>query len=241
MKQQIVSEYRKLRTTRTVWGVLAGMLALTALGVGGVLWDATRAGTLEGLPFITVPMGITWGFVLILGLRSFTDEFRFGSIVPTLLASPDRRRVLAAKLLLNAGAAVVFALSAALLSFAIGLAWFAVEGAAIHVAIGSLAVWAGKLLAINLLWSAIGVGVGLAVRHQVAAIAGSLVAILVGENIVAALLPAIAKILPGGAAASLAGLQGAALTPLEGGIVLSIWAAGSVALGSLLMERRDIA
>ena len=63
-----------------------------------MLWDATRRGHAGGPPFLTVPMGIAWAFVLILGLRSFTDEFRFGSIVPTLLANPDRRRVLVAKL-----------------------------------------------------------------------------------------------------------------------------------------------
>ena len=241
MRRQMVSEFRKLRTTRTAWGLLAGLLALVAIGVGGVLWEATRAGELTGLPFLGVPMGIAWAFVLILGLRSFTDEFRFGSIVPTLLADPDRRRVLAAKLLVNVGAALVFALSAAVLSFAIGLVWFAVEGASVQVGLGSLAAWVGKLLVVNVLWSAIGVGVGLVVRHQVAAIAGTLVAVLVGENIVGALVPAIAKVLPGEAAASIAGLPGAALTPIVGALVLAIWAVGSLAFGSVLMERRDIA
>ena len=87
----------------------------------------------------------------------------------------------------------------------------------------------------------IGVGVGLAVRHQVAAIAGTLVAILVGENIVGGLVPAIAKFLPGQAAASIAGIQGAAWTPFVGAVVLTIWAAGAVSVGSMLMDRRDIA
>jgi hypothetical protein len=241
MKRQIVSEFRKLWTTRAAWGLLAGLLALTGVGVVGVLVDATRTRALAGMPFLSVPMGISWAFVLIMGLRSFTDEFRHGSIVPTLLASPDRRRVLAAKLAVTAGAAVVFALMSAALAFAIGLPWLVANGVPIDEAIGSLAAWFGKLLLIDVLWSAIGVSVGLAVRHQVAAIAGSLVAVLVGENILSGVVPPLAKALPAEAAASIAGLHGAPLTPLVGAVVLSIWAAGLVGLGSVLMDRRDIA
>ena len=84
-------------------------------------------------------------------------------------------------------------------------------------------------------------GVGLAVRHQVAAIAGTLVAILVGENILSGFLPMIATFLPGQATGSVAGLQGAPLTPLVGAIVLAAWAWAAVTLGSVLMERRDVA
>jgi ABC-2 type transport system permease protein len=240
MKRQIVSEFRKLRTTRTAWGLLAGLLALTAVGVVALFLDAARSGS-GGFFFLSVPMAAAWAFVLILGLRSFTDEFRHGSIVPTLLADPHRRRVLAAKLLVTAGAAVVFALAAAGLSLAIGVPWLVAKGVAIEVPIGPLAVWFVKLLFINVLWSAIGVGVGLAVRHQVAAIAGTLVAVLVGENIVSGIAPLVAKALPAQATASVVGLGGAPLTPILGAVVLATWTAGLVALGSVKMERRDVA
>jgi hypothetical protein len=139
---------------------LAGLLALTAVGVVALLWNTGRS-VAGGLFFLSVPMAVAWAFVLILGLRSFTDEFRHGSIVPTLLASPHRRRVLAAKLVVTVGAAVVFALAAAGLSLAIGLPWLIARDMAIEAPIGPLAVWFAKLLLINVLWSAIGVGVGL--------------------------------------------------------------------------------
>ena len=42
MKQQIVSEFRKLRTTRSAWGLLAGSLGLVALGVVAVLWESNH-------------------------------------------------------------------------------------------------------------------------------------------------------------------------------------------------------
>ncbi|MFL5766510.1 MAG: hypothetical protein ACJ758_01535 [Actinomycetota bacterium] len=238
MRQQLVSEFRKLWTTWTAWGLLIALLAVTAMGVVGVLLGK---GPVPGLPFLNVPMGIAWAFVLILGLRSFTDEFRHGSIVPTLLADPDRRRVLFAKVSVTAGAAVVFALAAAALSFAIGLAWFAVKGYPISIGVGSVGVWLVKLLLIDVLWSAIGVGVGLAVRHQVAAIAGTLVAVLVGENILAGFVPAIEKVLPGAASSSLAGLEGAPFGPVAGAAILAAWTIAFLTTGSVLMERRDVA
>ena len=59
-------------------------------------------------------------FVLILGIRSFTDEFRHGSVVPTFLATPERRRVLVAKFVVIAGTAAAFTIAS--LSFGTGLA-----------------------------------------------------------------------------------------------------------------------
>jgi ABC-2 type transport system permease protein len=243
MKNQIVSEYRKLTTTRTAWGLLVGLLALVAVGVVGVMWDAGPAALAAPLgagPFLSVALGVTWAFVMILGLRSFTDEFRYGSIVPTLLADPERRRVLAAKLVVTAGAATVFALAAAALSLAIGATWLVIEGVAIEVALGPLAVWFGKLLLVNVLWSAIGVGVGLAVRHQVAAIVGSLVGVLIVENLLAGLAPAIGGYLPGEASAAVVGISGALLAPVAGAVVLAAWAAAAVGVGGVL-ARHDIA
>jgi ABC-2 type transport system permease protein len=244
MNDQIVSEYRKLRTTRSALALLAGSLGLIGLGVVGVLWDATPASLavpLATLPILRVPLAVTWVFVMILGLRSFTDEFRNGSIVPTLLADPDRRRVLRAKLVAAAGTAVVFTFAAAALTFAIGLPWLAAKGIAFDIAIGPLAVWFGKLLLIDLLWSAIGVGVGLAVRHQVAAIVGSLVVVTIVENLLGGLAPSLARYFPTAASWSIAGFESAYQSPVVGAAVLAAWAAAAIGLGAALMERRDIA
>ncbi len=243
MKNQIVSEYRKLLTTRTGWGLLVGLLALVAVGVVGVMVDATPAALAAPLsagPFLSVPLGVTWVFVMILGLRSFTDEFRHGSIVPTLLADPQRRRVLAAKLVVAAGAATVFAIAAASLSLVIGATWLVIEGVTIEVALWPLAVWFGKLLLVNLLWSAIGVGVGLAVRHQVAAIVGSIVSVLIVENLLFGIIPGIGGYLPGQASAAVAGITGAVLAPIAGAMVLAAWALVAVGVGAVLGQR-DIA
>ena len=116
MRNQIVSEMRKLRTTRSGWGLLVGSSGLVGFGVVGVLWESTTANLtapLAAQSVTHVALSVTWLFVLILGLRSFTDEFRNGSIVPTLLADPHRRQVLWAKLIAMAAAAAVFTVAAA--------------------------------------------------------------------------------------------------------------------------------
>jgi ABC-2 type transport system permease protein len=244
MKQQVVSEFRKLRTTRSAWSLLAGSLALVALGVVGVLWESDRvslAAPVAAQPMVHVALSLTWVFVLILGVRSFTDEFRNGSIVPTLLADPDRRRVLAAKLVATGAAAVLFTLAAAGLTLAIGLPWLAAKGVAIEVAVGPLAVWLGKLLLIDIAFAVIGVGVGSAVRHQVAAIVGSLVAVTIVETLMDAVAPAVARYLPAAGAWSVAGIDGAFMRPIGGALVLGAWAIGAVGVGASLMRRRDIA
>lgn len=244
MRNQIVSEFRKLSTTRSAWGLLAGLLGLIGFGVVGGLWQASSASLAVPVAsqiMLRVPMAVTWVFVMILGLRSFTDEFRNGSIVPTLLASPDRRRVLGAKLAAMASIAVTFTIAAATLTLAIGLPWLAAKHVAVDIAIGPLAVWFAKLLLIDLLWSAIGVGVGLAVRHQVAAIVGSLLFVTIVENLLVGLAPSLARFFPTAAVWSIAGFEGAFMSPVAGATILATWALAAIALGAAVMQRRDIA
>ena len=58
-------------------------------------------------------MGLVPAFVLVLGIRSYTDEARHGSVVPTLLSTAVRLRVVGAKAVVVGGAALVFAVAAA--------------------------------------------------------------------------------------------------------------------------------
>jgi ABC-type transport system involved in multi-copper enzyme maturation permease subunit len=244
MKAQIISELRKLRTTRTTWTVLAALLALLAFGIGGVMWhpgDISLTVPLVHQPFLNLPMSVASVFVLILGLRSFTDEFRHRSIVPTLLATPDRRRVLAAKLVAMGVVAVVFAAASTALSLAIGIPWLVAKGIAVGFSFGSFALWFGELLLTCLLWASVGVGVGLAVRHQVAAIVGSILWITVGENLLGGIVPKIARFLPSSAGQAIGSIGGNVLSPAAGALMLAAWAAAAVVIGAAIMERRDIA
>jgi ABC-type transport system involved in multi-copper enzyme maturation permease subunit len=244
MKRQIASEFRKLMTTRSVYAMLAALLAVVTLGVVAIVAEggSTRALPIEQQPFLHVALTIAPLFGLLLGLRSFTDEFRFGSIVPTLLASPKRGRVLGAKVVTVAVGAVGLTLAAVVVSIALGTALLIGKGVGIAWSMGALTTIVVRLLGASAVWGAIGVGLGLAVRHQVAAIAGTLIWLLAAEGILSGLVPDVARFFPGAAGLAFVGINPAdVLTPVLGALVLSCYAVLAVTGGAVLMQRRDIA
>ena len=245
MRNQIASEFRKLTTTRSIYAMLAGLIVIVGLGVVATTTDGEPGSLLAPLEhqvFFNVSLTIAPLFGLLLGLRSFTDEFRYGSILPTLLASPVRRRVLGAKLVATAGGGVALSLAAVAISIAVGVSILVIKGIDVTWSPGALAVIVGRLVAATVLWTAIGVGLGLAVKHQVAAIAGTLVWLLAAEGILSGLVPNVAKYFPGAAGFAIVGINPAELlTPSLGAALLAGYALVAVATGAILMRRRDIA
>lgn len=180
-------------------------------------------------------------FALLLGLRSFTDEFRHGQVVPTLLASPNRERVLGAKLVTTAAGGVAFAAAATALAFAVGVPLLMARGVEITWSAATLGQMVGRLLGATVVWTAIGVGLGLAVRHQVAAIAGALIWMLAGETILSAFLPGIAPYFPGSAGSAIVGVNAEnLLAPGLAAAVLAGWALVVTLAGGVVMHRRDV-
>ena len=246
MNDVIRSEFRKLRTTRTAFALLAGAVVLTGLALWGALGSATHVELAAGL---SSPYGyagvliIVALFVLVFAIRSYTDEVRHGSIVPTFLATPNRLRVLAAKGVVAAVGAAVFAVAA--LGAGIGvIAWYlAAHGFGVSAAVGTLAGLVGRGILIAVLWSAIGLSIGVVVRHQVAAIVGTLAWLFVAENIVGSLAPSVGHWLPASAAGTAAGISNPdpLMTPLVGMLVLAGWAAGAIGLAAIAITRRDVA
>jgi ABC-2 type transport system permease protein len=241
---QIASEVRKLTTTRSIYAMLGGLAAIVGIGVVAIVTEtgpSDLAAPLERQAFLHVSLTIAPLFGLLLGLRSFTDEFRYGSIVPTLLASPDRRRVLGAKLVATAGGGIALTLAAAAISIGVGVPLLMAKGIEITWSASSMAEVVGRLFAATVLWTAFGVGVGLAVKHQVAAIAGALVWLLAAEGIFSGLVPNVAKYFPGAAGFAIVGINPAdLLTPAVGALLLGGYAVAAVAAGAVLMLRRDI-
>ena len=244
MRNQIASEFRKLATTRSIYAMLVGLAAVVALGVVAIVTDGRSADLLAPLQrqaFLHASLTIVPLLGLLFGLRSFTDEFRYGSIVPTLLASPARRRVLGAKLVATAGGGVALSLAAVAITVAVGVPLLITKGVEITWSTGALAIVVGRLIAATVLWTAIGVGLGLAVRHQVAAIAGALVWLLAAEGIFSGLVPDVAMYFPGAAGFAIVGINAAdLLTPSLGAVLLGGYALAAVATGAVLMQRRAI-
>lgn len=246
MKDQIASEIRKLTTTRSAYWLLAGLalvVAFTSASVVGADQMTTNLDApLQRQPFLVFPLTVTTVFTMILGIRSFTDEFRHGSIVPTFLASPDRRRVLGAKLVAVAAASVVYAVAAFGTAIAVGSVGLAIQGGDLTWSTGTLGTMGGYLVVASVLWAGIGVGVGLAVRHQLAAIVGMFVWSLVVESALGALVPDVARFLPDAAGSAIVGVDAAnLLAPGIAVAVLAGWAVLATVVGGRLMQRRDVA
>jgi ABC-2 type transport system permease protein len=242
------SELLKQRTTRTSITLLAWMVGLVVLVVAlHVL--SFRAGKLaeydNQLRILGLGTTIAALFAALLGGLSMTTEFRYGTIRPTMLVTPRRERVLAAKLGASAlgGAAVgIVAEGLTAAGEAIGLG---VRG--IHVELGTgdyLQLLAGGALA-GALFAAIGVGVGALVRNQAATVAGFAVWLLFLEPILLGDVASAAKYAPEAAAGGVAGaiqsqIGDALVAPALGALLLALYAAAAAVAGSIAIARRDV-
>lgn len=244
MRALLRAELIKLTTTRTALGLVVGASVVAGLGAFSTITSAKPEDLARPVHdqhfFMLASINLAL-FALILGVRSFTDEFRHGSIVPTVLAAPDRSRVVLAKVATTGAAGAVLAgvAQAAMLILAVPL----IEAKAAHLAFEATDVVAvGGLMMAGALWTAIGVAVGALVRHQVAAVVGALVWVLAVENLGAGLLGDAARFLPGQAAHALAQASqvGSLLAPAAGGVVLVAYVLVTAVAATVRMARTDI-
>jgi hypothetical protein len=150
-----------------------------------------------------------------MGVIVASGEFRHGTATPTYLATPNRARVLASKMMVAAGAGVVFGIVASGVATGVGFAFIASKGFHSVVPASTLLRYgAGSALACGL-FGAAGVALGSLVRNQVAAIVGVFAWGFVVENILAGVFPDQARYLPYTAAIMLGGRapRGAAVLP----------------------------
>lgn len=228
MTALVASEWRKLRSVRALWGYLAAVVLFAGIGAAGTVGSATAAdrardsfsADLAGLASLAALVALVLGIVVV------TGEFRHGTITPTFLATPQRERVLAAKLVFAVLGATALALLALAVVVVVALPWLLALGdsAALDVA---TAESAGRAILGSVLWAALGLAVGAVVHGQVAALIGTLLWILVVENLLVALLgvldlDAVSDVLPNAALT--------AVLEAEADDVLSFWPALAIAL-----------
>jgi ABC-2 type transport system permease protein len=246
--RQLRSELLKQRTTRTTVTLLAWMLVLIVLIVS---LHAFSLNTQTLRVARNQPKVFGWGttigalFASLLGAISVTGEIRTGTIRPTLLATPNRTRVIAAKALAAGLAGALVGLLAEALVAAIASASFAARG--IHIALGGgdFAQMLAGGAAAAALWATVGTGAGALIRNQVGAVAGLCVWLLLIETVLAGNVPSAGKFAPGASAGALAGMlpnmtSTSLLAPALGLLLLAVYAAITSAAGVIATERRDV-
>jgi ABC-2 type transport system permease protein len=245
MTRLVRAEFTKLRTTRLVYGLAAAMAAFAVLTVAANILDRQGAPPLSADNFpmlVGGPVTLLSGAALLLGILGMTGEFRHQTVTQAFLVTPDRGRVVAAKLIAYPLAGIALALATLALTAAVAAGWLAAKGitpSLLDVRLGRVLL--GAVLAAGLC-GLVGVGVGALVRNQVAALVGTLVWVLVVEGLLMSLLnaPSLGKWLPSAAAAALTNPGGAQLSRLAGTLLLAAYALVLAAAGTRLVVRRDI-
>lgn len=244
MKPLLEAELIKLVSTRTAYWLLAGAVAVVALGTFSTIAGmdgSDLSGPLHTKTFFLLASINTAMFTLVLGIRAFTDEFRHGTIISTVLGSPMRWRVVAAKAIVSAGAAAIVGAAGQVAMVALAMLLSSTKGGSLTVTASDRWAIAG-LLAATAAWAVVGVGVGAVVRHQVPAIVGGLIWILVIENLGAGLLRDTGRYLPGQAAHALAhaAQAGDLLSLPAAALVLGGYAALILASATAAIAYRDV-
>lgn len=169
---------------------------------------------------------------LIGGILVMAGEATHGTITQTLLVTPLRERVFAAKVVIGAALGLALAVVAELLTIVIA-------GADLHNARGVLL---GILVAAPLA-GALGVGVGAIFEGQGTAITVSLVWLLLGENFATLLRGDTEKYSPARSFGSLvSGVEhgDGVLGMAGGGAMAALWALAFLLAGVLVLKGRDI-
>jgi len=241
MSSLVSAEFLKLRTTRTAYGFLAAIVLLT-LGVVAANSANVDLSTKEDLEEALSGAGIAAALLLVLGIVATTGEHRHGTITSSLLASPDRRRLVGAKVIAYLLTGALLGIAAVLATFAVAVPWLSARDAPLDLLdAGDYLGLFVEGVAVSALSGAVGVGIGAIVRNQVAAVVGTLVYLFVLEPVIGVISSDVAAYTIGGSQSALtAAPVEDALDPLAGGLVLAAWALGLSLAGAELEERRDV-
>jgi ABC-2 type transport system permease protein len=246
MKAAIRAEIKKVFTTRSIYGLLLAGLVLeivaTIVGVSTVK-AAEIPARFEEMPFLTFGPSNVGLLMVLLGIRAFGDEFAHRTITSTLLADPDRNRILAAKAIVYGSLAAVFTIVAEAVMIPAVVAVLDARDLAVTMDVGIVAGLVGRSLAATMLWALIGVSAGSVVRNRVAMLVGTVIWLLIAETALRGLLPSVGRFLPGEFARALTQTSATAaqmLEPLAAGVALAGFAA-MVFAGGVISLRRDVA
>jgi hypothetical protein len=244
------AELLKLRTTRMFYGNVLAALAFVPLSLTISILTAGEPGgspaldTDEGLRHVMSAASSGTIVVLIIGILVTAGEFRHHTATSTFLVSPDRTRVVGAKLIASTIVGGVLGVAAVVLTLAIGWPWLAardVDVAVLGADVGPVLLGA---IAATALYAPVGVGLGSLVRNQTAAIVVAMVWVMIVEGLVVSFVPDVGRWLPGGAVAALTGVAtyDGGLLPMWGAaLVFTGYGLAFAALGLRFAMHRDVA
>jgi ABC-2 type transport system permease protein len=187
------AELLKLRTTRTFVALVGAALALSLLVVVLVSLIGDNFTRDEVRELFTADF--TGLFIILLGVMGMAGEWRHRTITSTILAAPDRLRLLGAKMLAYAAAGALLSLIVTLTIMLVATIILSARGEETAAFSDALDVLWRNLLVAGLV-GALGVGIGGLIRNQVVAIVGVLFVAFVLEPTLIGLAPDVGRFGP---------------------------------------------
>jgi len=237
MTSLLHAELLKLRTTRTFVAVVgtAAALSLILVALGASLdvgKDPHALFTNNSITYI----------IVLLGAIGMTGEWRHRTITGSVLAAPDRLRLLAAKAISYSVAGVVLSLLVTVATMLVGTLILAGRGEE-TLGAGGLADVLWRNLAVAALLGPLGVAFGALIRNQIVTVVGLIATAAVLEPAISQVAPDVGRFGPlaGAPGGVLGGVDaGALLAPGLAVVVLIGWAVLVFAAAALRLDRRDL-
>lgn len=245
MNKLIRSEWIKLRSLRTTW-MLAILSVITAIAITAVATGTAKEGmsSFERLDLMLTPAPLLSRlFILVLGILAFANEYRYGTIVPTLAAAPIRAELLGAKLIVLGSFGLVLGAVITLFSIVTGLTVLSLLGQPVSILEGEIPRAIAGTIPFYGICAVLGVGAGVLLRQPTIAIGVLIPWALFAEQALGAFLPNLVRYLPFSAGAQLYAVttQGEPLDAGVGAALFLTWTTVVVVMGALLFQRRDVA
>lgn len=266
MTLALKSEFRKFFTTRLWWGMAIAMVlagaALAGLfgalvqpggGLGGGMDNGARPTKLDPTQIANnvYSSGISFGYLLTLaiGVLVIGAEYRHKTITGTFLATPRRLKAMSAKVVSLLGIGGFYGILFVLASALVGGLVLSARGFEAFPSAEVYRTLALVLLVLGL-WALIGLGAGILIPNQVAALLITIGLAWIVEPIAGLLLSSqewgadVAKYLPSQATSAILQTESTPgahqLSWWAGVLTLAVYAAVLAGVGSWLTIRRDI-
>ena len=215
------AELLKLCWTRATWALVAAAVLLAALRVGLILAGVGRIGSAAGgsVDLTLAVLGASLSGVLVialLGVIVVTREFHSATWTSTLLVTPNRARVLAAKFLAAGLAGVLIGVLLLATAAGVGLVFGQIR---LTMSTALLQLVAGGLV-YAACWGWFGAAIGALIRNQTIALLVPPVWMLIETLLPSYGLHRLVPFTPGGVSSALAGGDLAGALPAWGAVLV---------------------
>ena len=232
MTALLQAELLKLRTTRTFAAVVASAaaLSLTLVVLGAALGKETKAHALFTNSAITC-------IIVILGAIAMTGEWRHRTITGSVLAAPNRVRLLAAKAISYSVAGIALSIIVTVPTIIVGELVLSGRGLS-TLGAGGIADVLWRNLAVAAL---LGVCVGALIRNQIVTVIGLIIIAAAIEPAVFQAVPEVGRLLPlAGAPGGVLGGTHGDLSPRPALAVMVAWTLTIFAAAAWRLHARDL-